>query len=297
MTGYSIWVLEYSHVLEYPMSGIIYGEHNKGHRKMPYGYVLLRGGGRNIMVDVGFDMTAYGAELADKFGVIAWQSPETVLAEVGARPEDIDTVLVTHAHFDHFGNTDAFPNATFYMQERELTKWVWAMAVPEASQFINTGIDPDDVLRGVKLAKDGRLVLVDGDMSDVLPGINLWAAHDTHTYGCMFVDVQAGAGDETRFILAGDNVYAYENVDGVDNDGRIRPVGLSINTANGVHTIAQMKEMVQNQTYQIIPVHENRLPDIYPSRETEHGLHVTEIHLAEGDTSYVAEAREAAPVG
>lgn len=287
-SGYSIWVLEYSHVLEYAESGIVYLEHNKGTRKMPYGYVYLRGNGRHIMVDVGFDNAAYGGELATKFGVSGWQSPATVLGEIGVRPEDIDTVLVTHAHFDHFGNVAAFPNATFYVQERELTKWVWALSLPRQQQFISIGIDPDDVLRGVELAKNGRLRTIDGDVQDLLPGINVWAAHDTHTFGCMFVDVQAGDDEDTRFVLAGDNVYAYENIEGVDGDGLIRPVGLSINTANGVFTIAQMLDLVGGESKQIIPVHENRLPDVFPSRETKHGLHVTEVHLTSDDKSCVS---------
>ncbi|MDT0262765.1 N-acyl homoserine lactonase family protein [Jatrophihabitans lederbergiae] len=286
--GYSIWVLEYSHVLEYPESGIVYGQHNKGTRKMPYGYVFLKGNDRNIMVDVGFDNAAYGGELARQFGVIAWQSPSVVLEEIGVAPEDIDTVIVTHAHFDHFGNVSAFPNATFYLQERELTKWVWALTLPREQQYFSIGIDPDDVLRGVELAKNGRLKTVSGDVHDLLPGINVWAAHDTHTFGCMFVDVQAGDDEDTRFVLAGDNVYAYENLEGVEKDGVYRPVGLSINTANGVFTLAQMMDLVGGRVKQIIPVHENRLPDVFPSRETKHGLHVTEVHLREGDKSYVA---------
>lgn len=285
--GYSIWVLEYSHVLEYPESGVIYGQHNKGHRKMPYGYVYLRGNGHHIMVDVGFNNSAYGAELGTRFGVTGWQSPTVVLDEVGVRPEDIDTVIVTHAHFDHFGNITAFPSATFYLQERELTQWVWALALPGNQQYISTGIDPDDVLRGVELAKNRRLRLVRGDVANILPGINLWAAHDTHTFGCMFVEVQAGEGEDESFILAGDNVYAYENIEGIDGDGMIRPVGLSIDTSKGVRTIAQMLDLVGGQTKRIIPVHENRLPDVFPSRGTDHGLHVTEVHRCEDQKSYV----------
>ena len=286
--GYSIWVLEYSHVLEYPESGVIYGQHNKGARKMPYGYVYLRGNGHHIMVDVGFENSAYGGELATQFGVTAWQPPSVVLGEIGVSPEDIDTVIVTHAHFDHFGNVAAFPNATFYLQERELTKWVWAMTLPPEQQFFTIGIDPNDVLRGVELAKNGRLRTIDGDRAELLPGINVWAAHDTHTFGCMFVEVQAGDDEDTKFILAGDNVYAYENIEGIDGDKLIRPVGLSINTANGIFTIAQMMELIGHRMKQIIPVHENQLPDVYPSRETKHGLHVTEVHLSSDEKSRVS---------
>ncbi len=285
--GYSIWVLEYSHVLQYPESGIIYGEHNKGTRKMPYGYVFLQGNGHNIMVDVGFNDADYGGELGRRFGVSAWQSPAVVLGEIGVRPEDIDIVIVTHAHFDHFGNVAAFPNATFFLQERELTKWVWAMSLPPAQQYFTIGIDPDDVMRGVELAKNGRLRTIDGDKSDLLPGINIWSAHDTHTFGCMFVDVQAGPDESSRFVLAGDNVYSYENITGVGDDIQIRPVGLSIDTSKGIFTIAQMLDIVGGEVHNIIPVHENRLPDVFPSRETEHGLHVTEVYLADGEVSRV----------
>ena len=48
-------------------------------------------------------------------------------------PADVAHVFITHAHFDHMGDTDEFPNATFYIQERELSKWVWAMALDRRS--------------------------------------------------------------------------------------------------------------------------------------------------------------------
>jgi len=116
-------------------------------------------------------------------GIEQWQPPEVVLSEVGVRRKDIDTVLVTHAHFDHFRQRPVVPNATFHMQERELTKWVWALALPPTTSFLTTAIDPDDVLRGVGAGQSGQAALVYGDVSGLLPGINAWAAHDTHTYG------------------------------------------------------------------------------------------------------------------
>ena len=35
---------------------------------------------------------------------------------------DVTTVFITHAHFDHMGGLDLFPNAMFYIQKREIDK-------------------------------------------------------------------------------------------------------------------------------------------------------------------------------
>ena len=150
MANYSIWVLEYAYVPNYHVSGIIYGYHNQGYRKLPYCYVLIKGKHHAAMVDVGYNQKEFGGYLGDKFGVINWHSPSEVLKECSLRPEDIDTVFVTHAHFDHFGNVDDFPKAKFYIQEREIAKWVWAMSLPERMQWMMVAIDPGDVLRGVE---------------------------------------------------------------------------------------------------------------------------------------------------
>ncbi len=91
------------------------------------------------MVDVGYNDKDYGKHLGDKFGVENWRSPKEVLAGIGLTPEDVDTVFVTHAHFDHFGNVEDFPNATFYIQEREMAKWVWAMALPDRNALDERG--------------------------------------------------------------------------------------------------------------------------------------------------------------
>ena len=190
MSAYSIWVMEYAHVLQQPTSLFIYGAHNQGHRKMPYGYIVIKGQGRTMMVDVGYNHQAYGKVLAASYGVEHWQPPATVLAEVGVRPDEVSTVFITHAHFDHMGNIEEFPNATFYIQERELSKWVWSMSLERRFRWLMLGIDPADIMRTVDLARQGRLVSVDGDRENVLPGIDLHAAFDTHTWGSMYVTVR-----------------------------------------------------------------------------------------------------------
>ena len=120
MNAYSVWVMEYAHVPNYPVSGLIYGAHNQGHRRLPYCYVVIKGQGHIAMVDIGYNHKAYGETLANLYGVRDWHSPRAVLAEMGITPADISTIFITHAHFDHMGNIEDFPNAKFYLQEREL---------------------------------------------------------------------------------------------------------------------------------------------------------------------------------
>ena len=109
------------------------------------------------------------------------------VGSAASTPEDVSSIFITHAHFDHMGALDQYPNATFYIQERELTKWVWAMSLERRFRWLMLGIDPADIMKAVDLARQGRLVCVDGDRENVLPGIDLHAAFDTHTWGCQYV--------------------------------------------------------------------------------------------------------------
>ena len=291
MSQYSIWVMEYAYVSQCAVSSVIYGAHNQGIRKLPYCYVLIKGDNHIAMVDVGYNDKEYGRFLADKFAVENWHSPWDVLAPCGVRPEDVNSIFITHAHFDHMGNTDAFPNATFYIQERELTKWLWAMSLPDRLRYMMVATDPSDVLRAADLARQGRLRLVDGDMQNVIPGIDLHAAPDTHTYGCQWVHVRNDLQTQSRnsWALAGDLVYVYENLEGAGPEKMYTPVGLALGSiTNLVLTTEEIMKSVDYEVKRVIPVHEERLKDVFPSRITPSGLRISEICLASGHKSLVS---------
>ena len=292
MSRYSIWVLEYAFVPNYNVSGVLYGAHNQGYLRLPYCYVVIKGEGHVMMVDVGYNARDYGKVLADRFGVESWHSPKDVLAQIGLDPADVDTIFITHAHFDHMGNLDDFPNAHVYVQEREIARAIWAMSQPPRLSFVSIATDPADVLKCVALAQQGRLTMIDGDREDVLPGIDLRAASDTHTFGSQWVVVRNDGmrNSADPWVLAGDLIYVYENIEGdgsvVGVEQMYVPVGVAVGSqTNLVFTTEAIMNAAGGELRRVIPVHERRLVDKFPSRERESGLRVSEICLATGETS------------
>ena len=157
MNNYSLWVMEFANVPNYPLSGLVYGAHNQGTRRLPYCYILIKGQGKVAMVDVGYNHKAYGEVLATMFGGRDWHPPDVVLAECGVSPQDVTDVFLTHSHFDHMGNIEDFPNATFYIQERELSKWVWTLSLERRFRWLMLGIDaqPDAAWNPIAGFTDG----------------------------------------------------------------------------------------------------------------------------------------------
>lgn len=291
MSMYSIWVLEYACVEEHPWSATLYGSHNSGTTRLPFCYVLLKGNGVVAMVDVGHNNVDYKKAFAEQIGVTNWHSPREVLAECGVSPEEVTHVFITHAHFDHMGGLDLFPNATFFVQERELSSWVKTMALGRKFRSLMGGVDPSDVLKLVEVAREGRLVLVDGVRENVIPHVDLHPAFDTHTPGCQYVVVRNSGDGEAgdTWVLAGDLVYKHENLHGGDEvDPFYVPVGFATGSQTNLVMITdEMLRRVGGEIPRVVPVHEDRLKDFFPSRRTQLGLQVVELALRAVDATSV----------
>lgn len=260
--GYAITVFEYATRTDFPESIITYGG-GSGTQAVPFAFGLLRGEGRLCLVDTGIGSSEHQSVICDQQGIANRRLAQDVLAEAGVAATDIDSVFVTHAHYDHFGNIDAFPNARFYVQRRELEEWLHVLSLPPRMQYFSDSIDPDTLASCVKLATEGRLRLVDGDLIGVLPGIDLRAAHDTHTFGSMWVSVEGKDG--LRYALVGDNMYSYDSVQEVADGGHIVPIGQATGSNfQQIECIAAALDETGDDVRRIIPFHDAKLTQFYP---------------------------------
>ncbi|MEA5116062.1 MAG: N-acyl homoserine lactonase family protein, partial [Propionicimonas sp.] len=261
---YSIWVLEYAVITEFAQSSSVYGAHNRGTRPLPFGYAVIKGGGNVVMVDIGMGDGPMQRQIGDVQHVSGWQPPDTVLAEIGLAPSDVTHAIITHAHYDHFGNPEAFPNAVFYIEKREVDFWLGQLARPHRLQTFIDPIDPGNLTAAYDLAAQGRLRLLDG-RAVILDGIEVRPAYDTHTPGSCYVVVDSGHAG--RYVFAGDLLYSWESLEGLDGDGIIRPPGLVLGShLVTIDVLEEMLRTVDGEPRRVIPVHENRLPEQYPSR-------------------------------
>ncbi|MEU3463595.1 MBL fold metallo-hydrolase [Streptomyces sp. NPDC006733] len=157
-------------------------------------YLLLGPGGRTVLVDTGLGGTdSPAAAWAPVPGRLMEE-----LAAVGAAPEDVDTVVLTHLHSDHVsgslapdGATPAFPAARYVVQRAELRQ-LDAGAARGPAPVLSRVVAP--------LRAAGRLDVLDGARL-LAPGIRAVPAPG-HTPGHQCVTVGDGA-----LVLSGDVLH------------------------------------------------------------------------------------------
>ena len=283
-TDYSIWPLAYCQS-EMPQDffGGSVKFSNLGTIRVPMIYTLVVGGevgGKQhvALVDCGFRNDHWLA----KYGFSSWEEPRDVLARVGFAPEDVEVILVTHMHFDHIGNFEAFPNAKMYVQLDEYLGWsdtvcsVHQYETEEEKAFIFSSFDPQDLIRAAQGVADGRVRFIRGD-EEVLPGITARLAKDSHTFGSQWFEVQTRNGP---FAVVGDVVYWYSNIESMWPSGYHQG-----NVMNQLSVFRQIRETLKQKIERVIPGHDPKVWDRHNSWLAPSGNHIAEVNLRQGDTT------------
>ena len=165
---------------------------------MDYFVWVLKTGDRTIVVDTGYD----DVEAARRDRPIM-RDPAQSLASVDVNPNDVDTVIITHLHYDHAGGLDRFPNAIFHLQKTEME---YATGPCMCGEVLRMPFTADHVCEMVRKVYSGRVVFHDGD-GFVADGVTVHCIGG-HSRGLQAVRVKTSTG---YVCLASDASHYYEN--------------------------------------------------------------------------------------
>jgi glyoxylase-like metal-dependent hydrolase (beta-lactamase superfamily II) len=197
------------------------------------------------VVDLGFN-----AEQARKRKRELLRSPIEGLKLLGIEPDKIEDVIVTHMHYDHVGNLDMFPNATFHIQDREMH---FCTGRCMCHPLMSAPFEVDDVVGMVRRVFAGKVQFHDGT-AELAPGLSLHHIGG-HTMGLQCVRVMTRRG---WVVLASDAAHLYAHMD----QGRAFPIVYNVAAMlEGHRTLRQLAASPAH----IVPGHDPLVMRRYPA--------------------------------
>jgi glyoxylase-like metal-dependent hydrolase (beta-lactamase superfamily II) len=203
-------------------------------------------------------------------------STDEVLATIGIKPGDVDTVVLSHCHWDHTGGLRFFPEARFYIQREEMVRWQEFIDRPKLSARYRIPLGVPDQKELWELEKTGRLVMLDGECDDLAPGIRIKVAELGHSFAhqIVLVDNQNEDGKTVTYVVAGDVFNRPENLLGPEDAPGFMPiiqfcVGSMVNSIRDYEYIL---EWAEGDLARIVTAHDGTRRDRFPTVLNELGL-------------------------
>jgi glyoxylase-like metal-dependent hydrolase (beta-lactamase superfamily II) len=243
--SYEVYAIKYAHHARRASENFIGGDPHDGPMPLDYFVWLIRGAGREIVVDTGFS-----AAVAAKRGRDHLRCPTAGLGLLGVDSRKITDVVITHLHYDHVGNFDLFPAATLHLQDLEM-RYATGRHMSEA-QF-GGAYDVEDVVGMVRRAYAGRVRFHDGD-AELHPGVSVHLIGG-HTMGLQAVRVSTRRG---WVVLASDASHFYANME------QERPFPIVWSVADMVQGYRRLRALADSPAH-IIPGHDPLVMERYPA--------------------------------
>jgi glyoxylase-like metal-dependent hydrolase (beta-lactamase superfamily II) len=178
---------------------LFFPDPHEGPRPIAYYLWVIRNKNRTVVVDLGFDKRS-----GDARGRVMLREPMEALSSIDVKPEDVETVIITHMHYDHAGHGPLFPNAEFIIQEREI-----AYCTGKSMRYtpLNRSFDIEHVTDMIRANFQARVKFIDGD-KEILPGISVHLIGG-HSGGLQVVRVETKDGP---LVIASDAAHFYDTL-------------------------------------------------------------------------------------
>jgi glyoxylase-like metal-dependent hydrolase (beta-lactamase superfamily II) len=238
---YEVYAVRYATVPSFALSGLIAGADTSRRIDIAMTVWLLRGSdGRNVLVDAGF----HRVDLVSRWKPRDFMTPAEAVERAGVKADDISDVIITHIHWDHLDGIDLFPKARVWIQREEFEHHLDSLGTVK-----DRAIDARDAKLLATVAREGRLMLVDGDAKEIIPGISVYTG-GKHTFASQFAGVHTTFG---TVVVASDNVYLYENMT------KHLPIAQTLDAASNLRTQDRMATIASDRKY-IVPGHD---PEVF----------------------------------
>jgi glyoxylase-like metal-dependent hydrolase (beta-lactamase superfamily II) len=247
--AYEIYAIKYAHHERTASQNFLGGDPHDGPMPLDYFVWLVRGEGRDLLVDTGFNAAAAARRQRQLVRPV-----EQALSLMGVETGAVRDVVITHLHYDHVGNFDLFPGATFHLQDLEMQ---FATGRCMCHEPMRHAFDVEDVVGMVRTVYAGRVRFHAGD-AQLAPGISVHLIGG-HTMGLQVVRVATRRG---HVVLASDASHYYANM------GEGRPFPIVYNVADMMEGWGKLLVLADSAAH-VIPGHDPLVLERYPAPSKE----------------------------
>lgn len=244
MKTYEVYALRYASVDRKASSNFLHNDLHEGLMPLDFYFWVIRNEDHLVVVDTGFSQCS-----AQQRNRQFQYEPEELLQALNINTEDVGDIILTHLHYDHAGNIDAFSNAKIHIQEAEVN---FATGRYMCFHSLRLFFSADDVVGIIRKLYNDKVQFHDG-FSQIYPGIEVYKIGG-HTAGLQVVRVWTRRG---WIVLASDAMHYYQNYEQENPFPGILNVGQML---EGYQTI---RKMVDSDSH-IIPGHDPLVASNYP---------------------------------
>ena len=242
---YEIYAVKYAGPLISSVAMVLWNTEWEKKIERNYYIWVIKGDSKTLIVDCGV-----APALAKERQIPGYVNPVEVLARLGIDASKVKRVVITHVNFDHISGIELFPNATFYIQEKEFNFWI-KDPIAKKPPFLKLS-DPVGNAYLAKLEGTERLILIKGDQV-IFPGIELLLAPG-HTPGLQAVAVNTAKGTA---IVGSDCAHIFRNYE------EEIPSCFIIDMVSWMKTYDKLKSRVSSFDL-LFPGHDMKMSTQYP---------------------------------
>lgn len=242
---YEVYAIKYGERVGTRGSIFVHGDPHDAPLPMDYFVWVIKNADRTVVLDIGFSK-----EEGERRKRTCLRCPAESLQLVGVDANEVEHVIISHMHYDHVGNIEKFPKATFHIQDEEMS-FVTGRAMTHAP--LRHSFVLSEVVGMVTALYGDRVVFHDGD-EDVFPGISVHHMPG-HTRGMQSVRVHTKRG---WVVLAADAAHYYESI----TDGT--PFMTHENLFLMLESFRRLKTLAPDVAH-IVPGHDPDVVNRYPA--------------------------------